>query len=252
MSWNTGKFTVVDVETTGLKSEEDRVIEVGIVHFDAGQVTEKYGQLIHPGCSIPEEVVKLTGIKDADVQGKPAFGEVAAEILSHLSRGPIVGYNLSFDKGFLSAELGRENLAWPDAPELDPLVFARQRHKGKGSKKLGAVAARLNISLENAHRAVDDAEATGHILIAFASQLPEELSDLVTLQAQWKQLQDQEMAMWRRNRGGGDVLSAATPVSVQQEDGIRALGPAFLYGEDTDPLRALYASLPDVGSSRRD
>jgi DNA polymerase III subunit epsilon len=250
--WKESRIAVVDVETTGFSNQEDRVIEVGIVIFEGGEVVEKYGQLVNPGRPIPEVVVKLTGIRDEDVAKEPPFEQVATEVLSRLQDAVIVGYNLSFDKGFLSMELERSGLNWPEASELDPLIFARQLHKGRGGNKLGQVAERLGISLENAHRAVDDAEATGHVLFALAEQLPPQLEELLIVQEQWTILQAQERAMWRRNRGG-DVLSE-TPssggASLAQVDGLPALGPAYLYGDETDPLRALYVTLPDVGSRR--
>lgn len=251
MNWKESRLAIVDVETTGLHSEQDRVIEVGIVIFEAGEIVERYGQLINPGRPIPEEIVKITGIKDEDVAGKPAFEEVVDEVVSRLTGAIVVAYNLSFDKGFLAMELERAGREWPDVPELDPLIFARQLHKGKGSNKLGAVAARLGISLENAHRAVDDAEATGHVLLALAGELPERLEELEILQKQWAHLQAQERAMWRRSRGG-DVLNSSAEASAQvaQVDGLPSLGPAYIYGEETDPLRALYMNLSDAGSRR--
>ena len=136
MHWKDQRIAVVDVETTGFSNQEDRVIEVGIVIFEQGEVVERYGQLVNPGRSIPEAVVKLTGIKDEDVASEPPFEQVAADVLKHLQDAVIVGYNLSFDKGFLSVELERAGLAWPEASELDPLIFARQLHKGRGGNKL--------------------------------------------------------------------------------------------------------------------
>ena len=117
---------------------------------------------------------------------------------------------------------------------------------------MGQVAERLGISLENAHRAVDDAEATGHVLFALAQELPPDLEALLVVQEQWALLQAQERAMWRRNRGG-EMLADATQNSsaeLARVDGLPALGPAYLYGDETDPLKALYRTLPDVGSRR--
>ena len=250
--WQNQRIAVVDVETTGFSPIEDRIIEVGIVLFENGAVIERYGQLIQPGKSIPEAVVKLTGITDEQVKDAPAFKEVAAEVQSRLKGAIIVGYNLEFDKGFVSAELERVGMEWPEGgPELDPLIFARQLHKGRGGNKLGQVAQRLGISLENAHRAVDDAEATGHVLFALSPNLPPTLDALLVVQDQWRMLQAQERAMRRRMRGGS-VLGEAVGASTELEtvDGLPALGPAYLYGDETDPLRAMYRTLPDVGSRR--
>ena len=250
--WQKQRIAVVDVETTGFSPVEDRVIEVGIVLFENGEVVERYGQLVQPGKAIPEAVVKLTGITDDQVKDAPVFKDIAREVESRLKDAIIVGYNLEFDKGFVSAELERVGLDWPDnQPELDPLIFARQLHKGRGGNKLGQVAERLGISLENAHRAVDDAEATGHVLFALAEGLPPELEALLVVQEQWRMLQAQERAMRRRMRGAsvlGEEVGSAS--ELETVDGLPALGPAYLYGDETDPLRAMYRTLPDVGSRR--
>ena len=250
--WKNRRIAVIDVETTGLDSSVDRVIEVGIVVFERGEVVERYGQLIDPECGVPEEVVKLTGIQPEQLVGMPVFAAVVSEVKRRLEGAIVVAYNLSFDKGFIDAELGRCGSRWPEVAEVDPLVFVRQLHKGQGSKKLGAAAARMGLELTGAHRAVNDAEITGHLLFRLTDQLPEVLDDLLILQTQWEALHAQERALWRRNRTGGQeasVLSTPSPVSVDA-DGLVALGPAYVYGEDTDPLRALFTPLPDAGSRR--
>jgi DNA polymerase III epsilon subunit family exonuclease len=250
--WKNRTLVVLDVETTGLDASEDRVIEVGIVRFERGEIVERYGQLIDPERDVPEEVVKLTGIQPQQLEGQPTFSAAAPEILRRLEGAIVVAYNLSFDKGFIAAELGRTGRQWPTVAEIDPLVFVRQLHKGQGSKKLGAAAARMGLELKDAHRAVNDAEITGHLLFRLAEQLPHSLDDLLVLQTQWETLHAQERALWRRNRAGGDTSSILSAPSSQEvdADGLVALGPAYVYGEDTDPLRALFAALPDAGSRR--
>ena len=256
--WKDLHLVVVDTETTGLDAKTDRIIEVGIIHFEGGERVGDYNTFVSPGVSIPDEVVKLTGIKDEDVAGAPPFESVAQEVREHLSRGVIVGYNLAFDRGFLLAELERAGLTWPEQPCLDPLILVRELHRNQGSKKLGVAAARMGIKLEEAHRASADAEVAGLVLLALArdygDRLPPALEDLIVLQAHWEQQQAAEQAAWRRNRGRSvdtGLLGAATaaPASLD-EDGVPALGPAFVYGDDTDPVRAMFVSLPDIGSRR--
>lgn len=251
--WRDIPFAAVDVETTGLSAEDDRIIEVGIVRFVNGEVVERFGQIVDPERLIPDEVVALTGIKQEDVQGKPRFGQVSGEILRRLTDCIIVAYNLSFDRSFLAAELARSGESWPsEAPCVDPLIFARQLHKNQGSKKLGAVAARLGIPLANAHRAVDDAEVAGKVLLAFAEQLPPELGHLLELQGQWEELANVEQASWRRNKaaGGDDPFRRAASTSARTVGELPALGPMYAWGEETDPIRAMFMSLPDANARR--
>ena len=252
--WYDCDLAVIDVETTGLDAKNDRVIEIGIVHMRAGKLLESWGQLIDPEREIPPEVVKLTGIQPEDCKGQPTFASMAAEIRSRLEGRVVVAYNLEFDRSFVTEELRRAGSTWPDGPALDPLVFARELQASQGgSKRLGKVAERLGIELLEAHRAVNDAEVAGKVLYAFREQLPSRLQDLTTLQAQWAQQQEQLMAARKRRRGVFDEAEPAesTGPSVIEVGGIAKLGPAYIYGTESDPVRFLYGQLPDVGSTRR-
>ncbi len=237
--WFDLPLAVIDVETTGLDSSTDRVIEIGIIRFERGEVVESYGKLIDPGRDVPAEVVELTGIKPEDLEGQPTFAELADEIHQRLQGVGIVAYNLSFDKGFVTAELERCGLAWPDdAPTLDPLIFARQFYKNLRRKNLGTIADTLGIPLEEAHRATHDAEVAGHVLYAFRDRLPDNLQDLLVLQAQWEAAQAQEMS-WRRDDSGESLADALGGQTI-------GLGPGYIYGDEADPLRALYTSVPEA------
>lgn len=240
--WIDLPMAVIDVETTGLDSDEDRVIEIGIVHFEQGEVVETYGQLIDPQCELPQEVTDLTGIDEADLQGKPTFDEVAEEVERRLTDVGIVAYNLEFDRGFVASELERAGLAWPDeSPTFDPLVFAREFFKDLPRKNLGTIADKMGIPLEEAHRATHDAEVAGHVLYEFADRLPDSLEDLTVLQAQWEQAQAQQRASWRDD--DGEASESLSDALGSQSIG---LGPAYVYGDEPDPLRALYKSVPEA------
>lgn len=236
--WKDLPLAVIDVETTGLDSTQDRIIEIGIIRFERGEVIETYGHLIDPGCEVPEEVTKITGIKAEDLKGKPTFKQLSQEIWERLQGVGIVAYNLSFDKGFVSRELERVGLAWPDeAPTLDPLIFARQFFKNHPRKNLGAISKLLGIPLEEAHRATHDATVAGHVLYAFEDRLPDRLQDLLVLQAQWEAAQANDTSHWRGNFSLGSSSSMEQPIG---------LGPAYIYGDEADPLRALYMSIPEA------
>lgn len=235
--WKDLPLAVIDVETTGLDATTDRVMEIAIIRFEDGEVVDRYGQLVHPGIPIPEESTRITGIKDEDVEDAPRFEEIADEVFSRLQGVGLVAYNLSFDRGFLKAELERVGMAWPeDSPTLDPLIFARQFFRNSPRKNLGAISKLLGIPLEEAHRAVHDAEVAGKVLFAFEDRLPEDLEQLLMLQAQWEQAQASEMSGWRSfdmsSLGGGEATIG--------------LGPAYIYGDEADPLRALYMTVPEA------
>lgn len=237
---------VVDVETTGLDPRVDRIIEIAVIHMRQGEVVERWSTLVDPEQTVPEEVVKLTGIDPAALTTAPRFAAIAKEVEARLAGRVFVAYNLAFDRAFVTHELERAGLALPSRTFVDPLVFVRELHKSEGSKRLTAVAERLNIPLASAHRAADDAECAGLVLYALLPKLPDRLSDLVLLQQQWEVQQKNEMANWRGDRG-----SAIDDGIGQTIDRGHALGPAYIYGEDTDPVRAMFTHLPDAGAGRR-
>ncbi|MFB6263668.1 MAG: PolC-type DNA polymerase III, partial [Bradymonadaceae bacterium] len=235
-------LAVIDVETTGLDETEDRIIEIGIVHFEAGEVEEIWGQLVDPQRELPDKVTDLTGITEEDLRGQPTFDEIAEEVHDRLSGVGIVAYNLEFDRGFVEAGLERSGYAWPDdAPTFDPLVFAREFFKDLDRKNLGTIADRLGVDLEEAHRATHDAEVAGHVLYELSDRLPDQLEDLMVLQAQWEKAQAQQRSSWRDD----DASPAESLVDSIGGDSV-GLGPGYVYGDEPDPLRALYKSVPEA------
>jgi len=236
-NWADLPLAVLDVETTGFDPEVERVIEVAIIRFARGVVTERFTCLVNPGKSIPQEVVKLTGIADADVADAPEFEAIAAQVHARRQGVGIVAYNLAFDRSFLRAELSRCGMKWPEeAPTLDPLIFARQFFKNSPRKNLSTISKLLGIPLEEAHRAEHDAEVAGKVLYAFTDRLPQSLSQLLMLQKQWEAAQAQEMSSWKSFDGD---LSAFGESPI-------GLGPAYIYGDEADPLRALFMSVPEA------
>ena len=211
MAWEDIHFAVIDFETTGRDPKTDRVIEIGVVCFENGQVTRREGLLVNPGIPIPEESRAVHGITDEELQGAPDFATVMVQVLELLQGKLPVAYNADFDRGFLKTELSRaapEGMTAGDMPPavrddvvwVDPLVWAREILKELSSRKLADVTAHLGIPLERAHRAAGDAEATGRVLLALASQMPRIYGELIRLQKRYAAFQDAEFAAWKRFR----------------------------------------------------
>jgi len=209
--WREAKLAVIDLETTGLSPDTDRVIEVGIAFFDQGALSSRRNWLINPGIPVPPEARAVHQINDDELATAPFFGEVFSEICEFLRDSIPVAYNASFDFSFLKAEINRlssgaarpSSLPIPLQPQtvwIDPLVWAREIHANEKSKKLVDVCSRLGIELKEAHRAAGDAEATGKVLFALAPQMPITYGDLIRLQKQYAARQELDLAGWRKRR----------------------------------------------------
>lgn len=198
--WREMSFVSVDVETTGFETDTCRVIEVGIVRFERGQIAERWGSLVNPGIAIPEDSSRITGITDAMVADQPRFADLKWEVYGRLRDRLFVAWNADFDWGFLAAELARCGLTLPSVPMLDPLVWARRLMPSDNRHNLGAICDKFGIPLENAHRAEDDAEACGRVVLRLADKVPVNLGTLLDDQAEWKAAQDAEKEQRRMAR----------------------------------------------------
>lgn len=161
-------FTFIDVETTGLSPRAARVCEVAAISFRGADRLETLAELINPGQPIPPEVTRIHGITDAMVKDSPSFGGVAPRFLAMLENSVLVAHNAEFDLGFLTAEFERVGLRFPKLHVVDTLAIARKNWKFK-SNRLGNIAAELNFSNENWHRALSDVEMTRKIFDHFIS-----------------------------------------------------------------------------------
>lgn len=206
--WREMSFVSVDVETTGLDTESCRVIEVGMVRFERGQVAERWGSLVNPGEPIPERVTEITKITDAMVADQPSFRDIKWEVYGRMRDRIFVAFNSDFDHGFLRHEMARAGLTLPDVPILDPLVWARKLMTNQRRYNLGALCDKFGIGLENAHRAVDDAEAAGKVLMRFADKVAVDLGSLLEEQAKWKAKQEEAFA---ERRAAKAAKKAAKP-----------------------------------------
>ena len=164
-------FVVTDTETTGTKAESNRVIEVGAVKVEDGVIIDRFQQLVNPQRSIPGRITQLTGITTGMVFDAPTIDEVLPGYLDFLGDGILTAHNLSFDKGFLDAELGRLGKEALGNETLCTVRLARRLLPGLDSKGLSRLVQFYDITVDGRHRALGDAEATGHVLTRLLSQL---------------------------------------------------------------------------------
>ena len=205
--WAALPLAVIDFETTGFDSELDRVVEVGVVCFHHGEVSNRVNWLVQPGMPIPEGAISVHGITDAMVADAPGFAQVAEELRQVLVGHLPVAYNATFDRKFMHAEMARAGVTRdlppaidPKVTWVDPLVWVRELMSEEKSKRLGDICERLGVPLSDAHRAWADAEATGKVLLALADRMPQTYAELIRIQDQYGAQQEVELADWRRRR----------------------------------------------------
>ena len=165
-----GDFVVFDLETTGLSPEKNRIIEIGAVRVSGGEIVDRFSTFVNPEIPIPFEIEKLTSINDAMVIGAPKIEEALPRFLEFCGDAALVGHNAAFDVSFVAHSAARLGIPF-DPTVLDTVTLAQHLLPNLNRYRLDTVAKALNVSLENHHRAVDDAGATAEIFAAFVAML---------------------------------------------------------------------------------
>jgi DNA polymerase-3 subunit epsilon/ATP-dependent DNA helicase DinG len=148
-------IVALDIESTGIDSQKDAIIEIGAVRFDGHRIEGEWHSLINPGRRIPPFITQLTGISDNMVRQAPGMREVAESLASFVGEAPILGQRIAFDLGFLR----RHNLfRYNDS--IDTYDIAAVLMPGAGRYNLGALGQQLNVAHPATHRALDDAKVT--------------------------------------------------------------------------------------------
>ncbi|MCX7746865.1 MAG: PolC-type DNA polymerase III [Clostridia bacterium] len=166
------EFVVLDIETTGLNAEKDKITEIGAVKIKNGKIIGKFSSFVNPEIPIPSMIVKLTGITNEMVQDSPTIEPVLLELLEFINGATVVAHNAPFDLGFIrhNAKKIGEHI---HCPVVDTLQLCRRLFPDLGRYRLNIVANHLGIKLENHHRAIDDSKATAEIFIKCLELLKE-------------------------------------------------------------------------------
>ncbi len=168
-----GTFVVFDIETTGFSPVANRIIEIGAVKVDKGQVVDRFSVFVNPEVPIPFEIEKLTSINDSMVMEAETIETILPQFLDFVGDAVLVAHNANFDVSFIKENAKRQQLP-VDFTYVDTVGIARMLLTGQAKYTLDAVAKTLKISLENHHRAVDDAECTAEIFMKFIEMLAKE------------------------------------------------------------------------------
>ena len=163
-------FVIFDIETTGLKPGSNKITEIGAVKIKNGEIIDEFQSFVNPGVSIPEKIVKLTGITDEMVQGAPPIDKVLYEFLDFADDSCLVAHNSGFDMSFIRHFADGMGIIIHNSV-IDTLGLSRTLLPHLRRHRLNIIAEDLGVSLENHHRAVDDAKATAEIFIIFIQML---------------------------------------------------------------------------------
>ena len=202
------RYVVFDIETTGFSKEDDSILEIGAVKVENGQITEKFSEFVNPNRPIPAEITKLTSITDDMVAGADPIDKVLPRFLEFSKDCVLVAHNASFDTGFIENKTLKLGLEDTKPTIVDTLGLARGLMDLK-RYTLDSICKHLGISLENHHRAVDDAGATAEMFVRILGMLEEakitklsEINDYIKDKVDPKKLRSHHAVILVQNKVG--------------------------------------------------
>ena len=156
-------IVVFDVETTGLDAESCEIIEIGACKIQKGIITQTFQTLVKPKRPIPDLITRITGIDNEMVKNSLNIGQVISDFIYFSKDCILSGYNVGFDMKFINNAGKEVNYNFTNIVE-DTMAHAREKLLLKNFT-LKSVAKNLEVSLNNAHRALNDAIATANVLL---------------------------------------------------------------------------------------
>jgi len=153
-----GEVVAFDIEATGLDIDVNEIIEIGVVKFKDGEVSDTYSSFVQPSIPIPTDITHLTGIHPDDVVGAPTINQILPELETFFGSSPVIAHNTAFDVTFMQKYGLLNNNMAIDTYELASIVVPTAARYN-----LHSLTTSFGIELENAHRALDDAIATGYL-----------------------------------------------------------------------------------------
>jgi DNA polymerase III epsilon subunit family exonuclease len=164
------EFVAIDVETTGLRPVQQRVIEIALIRYEKGMEVRRYQSLVNPERPIPKFITGLTTITDEDVSTAPKFADIANDVIEFVGDSLLVGHNVGFDFSFINAELKRCEQPTLINDRFDTLGVATRYLKGLRKPNLKRVAEHLGLNATKLHRAESDASLTAQVALLLVDE----------------------------------------------------------------------------------
>lgn len=158
-------YVVFDIETTGLSPKSHDIIEIGAVKIENRRITDTFSTFVSIDYNIPYNITELTGISDEMIQAHPKIDVALKKFLDFSRDSVLVAHNASFDVSFIKEKSRKHLNTHDELSVLDTLKLSEALIKDVKNYKLITLTKKLNITLENHHRAVDDASATAQLLL---------------------------------------------------------------------------------------
>jgi len=152
-------YTIIDIETTGLSPDRERITEIAVYVYDGKKIVDKFVSLVNPERSIPYFITRMTGITNEMVEEAPKFYEIAKKIIEITENRIFVAHNVEFDYRFIKSEFASLGYEFK-RNKLCTVKLSKKIIPGKRSYSLGKLTSQLGIEIENRHRAAGDALAT--------------------------------------------------------------------------------------------
>ncbi len=165
-------YIVLDIETTGLSSINDKITEFGMVKMKDGEIIDTYETFVNPQVHIPDNITQITGISDDMVKDAPTIDKVIPEVIKFIGELPLVAHNANFDIGFI--KYNAKNLGYEISNTyIDTLQISKDLFANFKKHKLGIIAENLGIQVDVAHRALDDVKTLVKVFKVMLQQLKE-------------------------------------------------------------------------------
>lgn len=162
-----GNFTVIDIETTGLNRNKDKITEIGALKIENNRIVDKFETLIDPEVNIPAEITQITGITDKMVRDKPKICDILPKFLDFIKNDILIAHNSVFDIGFLNSNCSKYVNKSLENRDICTMNLARKIIPTIPSYKLSSLCNYFDIKNEYTHRAMSDVYATTKLFFKF-------------------------------------------------------------------------------------
>lgn len=166
------EYVVFDIETTGLSTKHNKIIEIGAVKIKSGEIIGRFSEFINPEVPIPYQIEQLTSINDEMVMDAPTYDVILPRFLEFCGDSIVVAHNAAFDTGFIKKFAGDLDLVFSNTI-LDTMTLSHILLPELGKYTLDRVCKAFNVKNEHHHRAIDDAEATAKVFLHLYDMLVE-------------------------------------------------------------------------------